>query len=410
MRIGIIGGGISGLTAAYELKKKGHVVHLFEREESAGGLIRCTRTNGVLYHRVGGHVFNTKIKRVREWFDSIFSDSDFLNANRDARITWDFEDFIGYPIENNIYRLSEDLQESIIEDLLSDRSNALDDSMTLKEFLINAFGPTLFKIYFEPYNTKIWSEPIENISVEWLKGKLPMPNVKDILISNFIRKSETNMVHSSFQYAKHGGSQFIVDTLSKELNIFYENVDEIHKEGNSLLVNNKYRFDRVLFTGNIKEALDLEVFKFIKMPRFDLKYNSTSNVLCTFQEDLKYSWCYLPGADIKPHRIIFTGNFAESNNQKGLKSCVIEFTGLLSLSEMEQEINKLPVCFNVIDHNVAKYSYPINTQGSQEFIRMLREELSEYGVILLGRFAEWQYYNMDTAMENALNIVDAIQD
>lgn len=38
MRIAIIGGGFTGLTAAYELSKKGHKVTIFEREDHLGGL------------------------------------------------------------------------------------------------------------------------------------------------------------------------------------------------------------------------------------------------------------------------------------------------------------------------------------------------------------------------------------
>ena len=40
MRIGIIGAGITGLTAAYELSKAGHQVTVLESTERAGGLAR----------------------------------------------------------------------------------------------------------------------------------------------------------------------------------------------------------------------------------------------------------------------------------------------------------------------------------------------------------------------------------
>ena len=42
-RVVIIGGGISGLSAAYELTKQGHEVTLLEREETLGGLARSVR-------------------------------------------------------------------------------------------------------------------------------------------------------------------------------------------------------------------------------------------------------------------------------------------------------------------------------------------------------------------------------
>ncbi len=58
MKIAIIGAGISGVSAAARLKELGHTPVLFERKDRLGGLIRCTREDGFLYHRVGGLVFN----------------------------------------------------------------------------------------------------------------------------------------------------------------------------------------------------------------------------------------------------------------------------------------------------------------------------------------------------------------
>ncbi len=54
----IIGGGISGLTAAWELTKRGYKVMLLERREVLGGLARSTQLNGkfieVYYHFICG--------------------------------------------------------------------------------------------------------------------------------------------------------------------------------------------------------------------------------------------------------------------------------------------------------------------------------------------------------------------
>ena len=62
-RIAIIGAGISGLTVAQLLKKR-HEVVVFEKEATPGGLIRCRRVNGNLFHICGGHVFNSKREDV----------------------------------------------------------------------------------------------------------------------------------------------------------------------------------------------------------------------------------------------------------------------------------------------------------------------------------------------------------
>lgn len=56
MKIAIIGAGISGLTVANLLKEK-HEIKVFEKAQESGGLIRCRRVNGSLFHTCGGACF-----------------------------------------------------------------------------------------------------------------------------------------------------------------------------------------------------------------------------------------------------------------------------------------------------------------------------------------------------------------
>lgn len=46
--VGVIGGGISGLTAAYRLQQRGHAVRVFEARDRVGGVIETTRTDDFL--------------------------------------------------------------------------------------------------------------------------------------------------------------------------------------------------------------------------------------------------------------------------------------------------------------------------------------------------------------------------
>lgn len=58
-RIAVIGAGVSGLTIARLLKDSADVT-VFESDDRPGGLIKCDRVDGSLFHTCGGHVFNIK--------------------------------------------------------------------------------------------------------------------------------------------------------------------------------------------------------------------------------------------------------------------------------------------------------------------------------------------------------------
>lgn len=83
-RIAIIGAGISGMSAAHFLSDR-YEVTVFEKEDRPGGLIKCRRVNGNLFHTCGGHVFNSKRQDVLDWFWSKFvRDEEFSKADRNA--------------------------------------------------------------------------------------------------------------------------------------------------------------------------------------------------------------------------------------------------------------------------------------------------------------------------------------
>lgn len=70
-KVAIIGAGISGLSMAHFLRNRYNVT-VFEKDERPGGLIKCRRINGSLFHTCGGHVFNSKRQDVLDWFWSKF--------------------------------------------------------------------------------------------------------------------------------------------------------------------------------------------------------------------------------------------------------------------------------------------------------------------------------------------------
>lgn len=407
MKYIIIGAGISGLSIGQLLSKDNQVI-LLEKESRSGGLVKCDTIDGSLFHRTGGHVFNTKRADVLDWFWSFFDqENEFSLANRNSSVVMGKEEMIPYPIENNIYLLDNTIGEKIINDFVNLASQKEYTPQNFEEFLEKQFGKTLYEIYFKPYNWKVWRRDLKQIPLSWLEGKLPMPSVTEMIYNNIYHIKEKQFVHSSFYYPKVGGSQFIADTLAKGLDIRYNTeVNNITYSNGKWNVNGETA-DRIVFCGNIKKLPSLlknvdEISHFAK-DISNLEFHGTTSVFCSIDSN-PYSWIYQPSMDHLSHRIICTGNFALSNNRRGEMTGTIEFTDFISKEEILEQLKRMPYNPKYITHNYEKYTYPIQNHDTRNLISSIKKVLEPKELYFCGRFAEWEYANMDVCMGYALDL------
>ena len=425
-RIAIIGAGVSGMTVAQLLSERNAIAKdseqmkavVFEKMHTPGGLIRCERLNGSLFHTCGGHIFNTHDAKVKEWFWHHFNrEEEFVKTDRNAVIFLPDGQRVPYPIENYVYLLKEPLQRAFIHDMLQGGNVSAADNF--EDFLLQRFGATLYQLYFGPFNRKVWQCRLKNVPLAWLEGKLPMPTREEIIYNNLNRTAEKISVHSTFYYERQGGSQFIADRLAEGLDIRYDtDVKNIRHIGCQWLVDDE-PFDAVVFCGNIKDlpamlqGVDMSAYS----DSIDaLSYHGTTTVFCVLDEN-PYTWIYLPDETYRPHRIICTGNFSPSNNSEQITgsnehgfthriSATIEFTDHVNKDEIVENLTHIPLHPTYIAHRYNKYTYPIQDKNTRQMIASLKEQLSEKGLFLCGRFADWEYYNMDAAMAAAMKTVE----
>lgn len=119
MKYAVIGAGMSGLAIANILQDAGNEVCVYEKDNRPGGMIKCDLVKGNLFHRTGGHVFNTKRPDVMDWFWKHFDkELEFTKAQRNSSVIMEDGSNIPYPIENHVYLLPEDIQKKFIQDCI----------------------------------------------------------------------------------------------------------------------------------------------------------------------------------------------------------------------------------------------------------------------------------------------------
>ena len=92
----IIGAGPAGLTAAYELSKKGQKSIIFEKADRVGGISRTETYKGYRFD-IGGHRFFTKVGEVEQLWQEVMGE-EFIKVPRMSRIYYKNR-FFSYPLE-----------------------------------------------------------------------------------------------------------------------------------------------------------------------------------------------------------------------------------------------------------------------------------------------------------------------
>lgn len=401
----VVGAGVSGLSAAHFLSDR-YAVKVFERERHPGGLIRCERVDGSLFHVCGGHVFNTRNEAVRKWFWSKFDrEREFVKAERNAAVCLEDGSFVTYPIENHVYQLGEIEQRRFVEDMLNLVSSPPPEPTNFAEFLHSRFGDMLYELYFAPYNAKVWRRDLTEVPLSWLQGKMPMPSIAEMLSANIGRIEERSFVHSTFWYERQNGSQLIADRLAEGAEVVCGmDVGEIKLlEGGRCRIGDE-DFDLVVYCGNLKELpMMLKGVEWGSLAEMVARFEShgTTSVFCELEAN-PYSWIYQPSRRHDSHRIICTGNFAASNNAKGRMTGTVEFTDEISQADIVDQLGRMPLRPRYLAHCYHRHTYPIQRQDTREVVAAVKQLLLPHGIRLVGRFAEWEYFNMDAAIASAM--------
>ena len=112
------------------------------------------------------------------------------------------------------------------------------------------------------------------------------------------------------------------------------------------------------------------------------------------------------------HRIICTGNFACSNNDASIReeriTATIEFTDKISKETILDNLSRIPLNPKYLTHHYNQCTYPIQDTYTREMIKQLKANLAPTGFYFTGRFADWEYYNMDLAMGAAMDLCNSI--
>ena len=406
MKIGILGAGISGMSIAQMLKNS-FDVEILERDAEYGGIAKTKNVGGIAYHKIGGHCFNSKFPEVLDFvFDEILDRRDWHTINRNAVIKLKGQE-ISYPIEfaiKQIHSFDADLAIRITRDFLNSKDDG--EYENLEEWFRKKFGDELTDMYFLPYNKKIWNRDPKEMSHLWVEGKLPIPD-KESFFKGLISDESDKMPHSAFYYPNTNDQKTFIDALANGLNIELNyQVKSIEFKDSKWVVNGNKHFDLIISTLplNIIPGLISGAPDSILSAAKKLKYNKVTTMLWE-TAGTDRTWTYVPDGENLFHRYIHIGSFFEPRQNYS----ITEVVGERTYDEMVDNGKKDPFLLKPIDYNVSDHAYVVFDENYDATTKEIKEYLKDQEIYTLGRFGEWQYYNMDICIKSSLDLSEEIK-
>jgi protoporphyrinogen oxidase len=425
----ILGGGLTGITLARILREQGDDVIVLEAEERIGGLCRSRSEAGFWFDTGGSHIIFSRDREVMDFMLSL------LGENRDERVrnTKIFyrDRFVKYPFENGLSDLPKEdcyyCLSEFIRTLIAAEKGELPPVVTFADWIVATFGKGIADCYLIPYNRKIWNFPPEQMSPHWVEGRVPRPPVDDIIKSAVGIETEGYTHQAVFSYPIRGGIEALVQALAVPVRDTITcgfAVKSIRKAGGSWEIGDGCRTvqaDRVICTmplQNLFAALD-DVPRAVREAVGALRYNSVCSVFIGVRGSVPdISWLYIPDPALGlMNRVSFPSNYSREAAPPGCGSVLTEITynegdpvsrmtdqeivgHVIGSLEKMGLIRHEDIIVSGLDRH--QFAYVVYDLRYLETIAVVREYCRSVGIDLVGRFAQFEYLNMDGCIRSVM--------
>ena len=449
----VLGAGPTGLAASYHLGK-GSL--LLEKADTVGGWCRSIVDNGFTFD-YAGHIMFSNDSYVLELYKTLLGDNMHWQ-NREAWI-YSKEVYTRYPFQGALYGLPPEVLKECLIGAIEARFGPVKKELpgtpisapsaatatiaatagrspvtsvvamastaaapkNFEEFIYKVWGAGVAKHFAIPYNKKLWAVPLSEMETSWLGGRVPMPDLEEMIDGALRPVTKPMGPNARFGYPLRGGFQALMDGFLPLLESDVEMQSEVQTVSPSrrtvtLTDGRRYRYDTLISTMSLPrlvEAMGDEAPAAVKEAARGLRHVSVRCVnLGIGREALTDKhWIYYPEATVF-HRIFVQGNASPHCNAPGGfgLTCEITYSEYKPLPCDGQELidRCIRECievgmFTAEDAILAAnqvdmpYAYVVYDHDRAAHVETIRSWVARSNIILAGRYSEWEYYNSDHA-------------
>jgi protoporphyrinogen oxidase len=424
-RIVVIGGGPTGLGAGYRLREAGYDNFvLYEKSDDVGGHSTSHVDEKGFTWDEGGHVIFSHYP----YFDRLIDNMLGPQVNERVRESWiasrDF--WVPYPFQNNLRYLPKPVQLRCLLGAARAATNGKGSTENFRDWILATFGEGIADAFMFPYNLKVWTTPLEQMSNKWIAERVAVVDFPRLLENVIYERDDVGWgPNSKFKFPLHGGTGEIYRRMARTF------APKIQTGKELVEIDTQRR--RIGFSDGTGDTYDflistmpLDLLAKAMKPAesrlldaaADLEHNNLLVLGVGLEKKIETTkcWIYFVDDDIPCYRATHFSYYSPfhvpDGNTDRFSSIMCEvslplgqrpdmpgtmekvISGLIRATILEEaDRNRVVTRY----HRFVNYSYPIPTLKRDKALAILQPELKQRDVLSRGRFGAWRYEigNMD---------------
>jgi protoporphyrinogen oxidase len=413
----VIGAGPTGMGAAVRLAELGEDYLVVDAGDRVGGMAASfTDAEGFTWD-LGGHVIHSHFPE----FDQAIEASG-VRMNQVTRNGWIWlegtgpDTLVPTPIQQQLTVLPTDLRPEAPAEHLAD-------------YYRNSFGQALYDGFFEPYNNKMWTTPLELVDHQWtsLRNGSGERNVPTLALATEAKPPSAER----FPYPIGGTGALwqaiyerLLDPARVQLNTTVTSLDVAGRTA-ELSDGQVIRYEYCVSTAPVTTVMrwcgqgDLAGgLRVSSLHAVGLGFNGEPPATLADK-----TWLYCPDRNVPWYRATILSNYDPGNAGPGRWNILCEVPSFADRPVEAQDavegtvasLRALGADSDLIAskwHRTVPMGYPVPTLGRDDVLAQVNEKLLAHGLYSRGRFGGWRYESCNQdysfaqgreAVENALH-------
>lgn len=422
----ILGAGLTALSFAYHLEKKGFFNYqIFEKEAMIGGLLKSIKAEGFVFDHTG-HFLHSSSAEFTNFLDETIGLQNCNKIQRSSKI-WFQNKLIPYPFQHNIKHLDPDVAFECFEGFIN-RNQDLNPK-SFFDWVIKFYGEGFAKHFFVPYNEKLLNIDSKELSFNWTSRFVPDLTLRQLFNSLKGNDSSNLGYNATFLYPKKGGIFSLIQSIANSLS----NKIETKKASLKLDLRNKTiffadgsfaKYKLLVSTIPLSKLLEkiINPCELFIQAQSNLRCNSVYNFNLGIKKKINSPahWIYFPEREFLFYRLGFWHKFAKEMAPSGCSSIYGEISFLPNQKtsikkSVDYGINQLKNLFGFQDSDIIvrkdlilPHAYVTYDFWRQENLPSILEELQKNDVLSIGRFGAWKYSSMQEAFFDGYELAKKI--